>query len=133
VLDGDFGVEVTVALQQPSSCAAIWFHWNGTAGGQMLRACETGITISNDQPGDSEVIGTFGQARSIALRTRTRIHLVVRGHLATLWQDDRMAGTVPLPETGPAGGQVLLGIGVENGDDNPPYSVTFSDVDIRSF
>jgi hypothetical protein len=40
---------------------------------------------------------------------------------------------VQLPAGGPASGQVLLGIGVQNGDDNPPYSVTFSDVDVRSF
>jgi serine/threonine protein kinase len=132
VIDGDVGIEVTTTLQQPSSCAAIWFHVNG-GGGQVLRACETGITISDDRPGDSQVLGTFGQARPIALRVKTRIHLVVRGHTATLWQDNQLAGSVPLPATGPAGGQTMLGISVQNGDDNPPYSVTFSDVEIRSF
>jgi eukaryotic-like serine/threonine-protein kinase len=132
-IGGDVGVEVTTTLQQPSSCAAIWFHVDGAGGGQVLRVCETGITISDDLPGDRQVLGTFGQARPIALRTKTRIHLVVRGHTATLWQDDQLAGSVQLPVTGAAGGQALLGISVQNGDDNPPYSVTFSDVDIRSF
>jgi eukaryotic-like serine/threonine-protein kinase len=133
VIEGDFGVQVTVALQQVSSCAAIWFHWRGADGGQLLRVCQSQITVDDDQPGDRQAIGTFAQARPIPLRTKTRIHLVVRGHTATLWQNDRLAGSVPLPGTGVDDGQVLLGISVENGDAAPPYAVTFANVDIRSF
>jgi eukaryotic-like serine/threonine-protein kinase len=132
VIDGDFGVEVTTTLQTASSCAAIWFRWHPDEGGEQLRICKSGIAVAEDTPGSRQVLGTFSQARSIPLRTRTRIHLVVRGQTATLWQDNRFAGSVPLPATGPRDGQALLGINVENGDEDPPYSVSFTDVEIRS-
>jgi hypothetical protein len=132
VIDGDFGVEVTTALQSAGSCAAIWFRWNADVGGQQLRICGSGISVAEDTPGSRQVLGTFAQARPIPLRTKTRIHLVVRGQSATLWQDNRLAGSVPLPVDGPREGQALLGINVENGDDDPPYSVSFTDVEIRS-
>jgi hypothetical protein len=51
---------------------------------------------------------------------------------AAVWQDGRYAGSVPLPATGPVGGRVLLGISVQNGDDSPPYAVTFTDLDLRT-
>jgi hypothetical protein len=37
---------------------------------------------------------------------------------------------VPLPQTGPSDGQVRLGLSVANGDDPPPYAVTFAAVAI---
>jgi hypothetical protein len=132
VIDGDFGVDVTTTLLHTGSCAAIWFHWNRDAG-QVLRVCQGGITVAESASTDrDEAIGAFAGARPIALRAKTRIHLAVRDHIATLWQDNRLAGTVTLPAGDPATGQALIGIVVEDGDAPPPYAVTFSDLDIRS-
>jgi hypothetical protein len=57
---------------------------------------------------------------------------VVRDQQAQLWLGGRYAGAQPLPDDGPRSGRVVLGISVRDGDDPPPYAVTFSRVDIRS-
>jgi hypothetical protein len=131
-IDDDFDVTVTTALQSAGACAAIWFHWNPGEGGQVLRVCEDAMTVARDTPKSRDAYGTLQLARPITLKTPTRIHLVIRGEGADVWQNGRFAGSVPLPEDGPHGGQVLLGISVEGQDEPPPYEVTFANVLIRS-
>jgi hypothetical protein len=61
------------------------------------------------------------------------VHLVVREGEAQVFRGGDFAGSVRLPKDGPEQGQVLLGLSVEAVDTDPPYAVTFADVDIRSF
>ena len=129
----DFGVEVTTALQSAGSCAAIWFHWDARRGGQVLRVCQDEMSIASDTPDDRQVLGRIRLEQRIGLRRSTRVHLVVREGEAQVFRGGAFAGAVPLPGDGPDKGQVLLGLSVEAVDTDPPYAVTFANVDIRSF
>jgi hypothetical protein len=129
----DFGVEVTTALQSAGSCAAIWFHWDPRRGGQVLRVCQNEMSVAADRPDDRRVYGRIPLEQRIDLRESVRVHLVVREGEAQVFRGGDFAGSVRLPKDGPEQGQVLLGLSVEAVDTDPPYAVTFADVDIRSF
>ncbi|MEU8611891.1 serine/threonine-protein kinase [Actinoplanes sp. NPDC048791] len=129
----DFGVEVTAALQSAGSCAAIWFHWDPRRGGQVLRVCQNEMSVAADRPDDRRVYGRIPLEQRIDLRESVRVHLVVREGEAQVFRGGDFAGSVRLPKDGPDQGQVLLGLSVEAVDTDPPYAVTFADVDIRSF
>jgi hypothetical protein len=129
----DFGVEVTTALQSAGSCAAIWFHWDPRRGGQVLRVCQNEMSVAADRPDDRRVYGRIPLEQRIDLRESVRLHLVVREGEAQVFRGGDFAGSVRLPKDGPEEGQVLLGLSVEAVDTDPPYAVTFANVDIRSF
>ena len=129
----DFGVEVSTALQSAGSCAAIWFHWDARRGGQVLRVCQDEMSIASDTPDDRQVLGRIRLKQRIALREPVRVHLVIREGEAQVFRGGAFAGVMQLPEDGPDKGQVLLGMSVEAVDTDPPYAVTFANVDIRSF
>ncbi|WP_041832563.1 serine/threonine-protein kinase [Actinoplanes sp. N902-109] len=131
VIDDDFGVEVTTALQSAGSCAGIWFHWNDNGGGQVLRVCQDSFSIAADKPDSKVVYGTIPLKSRIALKKSVRVHLVVREKSAQVFRNGAYAGQVKLPAA-PTGGQVRLGLSVEAVDQQPPYAVTFANVDVRS-
>jgi hypothetical protein len=134
-IEDDVGIEVTTALQSAGSCAAIWFHWNPRAGGQVLRVCQNEISVAADMPDNRRVYGRIPldrQDRRIALRQPARIHLVLRDGQAEVFRGGYFEGAVRLPSDGPDEGQVLLGLSAEAVNADPPYAVTFADVDIRS-
>ncbi|MEV4702140.1 serine/threonine-protein kinase [Actinoplanes sp. NPDC049316] len=131
-IEDDFGVEVITALQTAGSCAGIWFHWDDRRGGQVLRICQDDVSIAADTPNDHRVYGRVELTDRIPLQKPTKVHLVVREGEAQVFRGGRFAGTIDLPVKGPHEGQVQLGISVEAVDTDPPYAVTFADVDIRS-
>jgi hypothetical protein len=128
----DFGVAVTAALQSASSCAAIWFHWTVGQSGDVLRVCPDLVSLTDQGPDHHTPLGTFDPKQPIELRRPIQIHLVVRDRQAQLWLSGRYAGALALPDGGPRSGRLLLGISVQDGDDPPPYAVTFSQIDVRS-
>ena len=128
----DFGVAVTATPQSVSSCAAIWFHWTVGQSGDVLRSCPGRISLSAEGPGWRQDLGAYQPQQPLALGKPVRLHLVVRDQQVQLWLDGRYAGAQRLPDDGPHSGRVVLGITVRDGDDPPPYAVTFSQVDIRS-
>jgi hypothetical protein len=128
----NFGVAVTATLQSPSSCAAIWFHWTAGQSGDVLRICPDRTTVSAETADGPQELGTYEPEHPVVLGRPVRIHLVVRDQQAQLWLGGRYAGAHRLPDDGPRSGRVLLGISVRDGDEPPPYAVTFSQVDIRS-
>jgi serine/threonine protein kinase len=129
----DFGVRVTAALQSAGSCAAVWFHWDPKLGGQVLRVCQSELVVAADRPNDQKVYGRVRLKERIDLRQSTRIHLVVQEGQAQVFLDGAFAGAARLPENGPDEGQVLLGMSVEAVDTDPPYAVTFANVNIVSY
>ncbi|WP_245665320.1 serine/threonine-protein kinase [Actinoplanes subtropicus] len=131
-IEDDFGVAVTVALQSPGSCAAIWFHWVARRGGQVLRVCQTEFSVAADTPDDHRVYRRVPLARPIGLGRAARIHLVVRDGAAQVFRGGTFAGQVALPVRGPVAGQVLLGLSAETPGTGTPYAVTFAAADIRS-
>ncbi|UQU68013.1 serine/threonine protein kinase [Couchioplanes caeruleus] len=132
VVEDDFGVEVTTALQTAGSCAAIWFHWSDQRGGQVLRICQDDISVAADTPGDRREYDSLQLTDRIPLQKPTRVHLVVREGEAEVFRGGRFAGEIDLPVKGPDQGEIQLGISVDALDTDPPYAVTFADVDIRS-
>jgi hypothetical protein len=128
----DFGVAVTATLQTGSSCATIWFHWTVGQSGDVLQICPDEISMFAEAPNSHLNLGTYELDDPVDLRKPIRIHLVVRDRQAQLWFGGHYGGTQPLPDGGPQSGRVVLGISVRDGDDPPPYAVTFSQVDIRS-
>ncbi|GAA2523804.1 hypothetical protein Ahu01nite_055990 [Winogradskya humida] len=131
-IEDDFGVEVTTALQSAGSCAAIWFHIDAQKGGQVLRVCQDEISIGADLQDDKRVYDRITLTTRIGLKKSVRIHLVVRDGEAEVFRGGRFAGKFALPDDGPDKGQVRLGLSVEAVDTDPPYAVTFANVDIRS-
>jgi eukaryotic-like serine/threonine-protein kinase len=128
----DFGVAVTATLRSASSCAAIWFHRTVGRSGEVLRVCPDSVTVTAGPANSPQPLGTYTPEQPVALNKPVRIHLVVRSRQAQLWLGGRYAGARDLPDGDPQSGRVLLGISVRDGDDPPPYAVTFSQVDIRS-
>ena len=98
----------------------------------MLRVCPDSVTVTAEPADNPQPLGTYAPEQPVALNKPVRIHLVVRSRQAQLWLGGRYAGARDLPDGGPQSGRVLLGISVLDGDDPPPYAVTFSQVDIRS-
>jgi len=131
-IEDDFGVEVTTELASAGSCAAIWFHWDPRAGGQVLRVCQDELSVAADMPSDRQVYGRIQLSKRIALRQSARIHLVLRDSRAEVFRGGVFEGAVKLPADGPDAGQFLLGLSVEATDTDPPYAVTFANVDVRS-
>jgi eukaryotic-like serine/threonine-protein kinase len=131
-IEDDFGVAVSTALESAGSCSAIWFHWAGARGGQVLRACQGAISIAYDRKNDHRVLGTLRLATPIAIGKTTRLHFTVRDRTVDVWRDGNYAGAIRLPSDGPTKGQVQLGISVPAGSGSSKYAVTFADVDIRS-
>jgi hypothetical protein len=132
-IEDDFGVQVTTSLLTAGSCAGIWFHWTPDAGGHVLKICQGSMSVGADQPDDKRVYGTVKLLRPIALKTATKVHLVVRDSRADLYRGGSYVGTVKIPSGEPVKGQVQLGISVETLTDPQPYAVTFADVDERSY
>jgi eukaryotic-like serine/threonine-protein kinase len=128
---GDFGVTVTTKIESATACAAIWFHW-ADQNGQMLRVCESGISLEVDSPDDHGVLGKYRAEPPIELNKPTVLHLVARNGAVQLWRDGGYAGSVPLPVTLPSTGRILIGVSEKSGDAPPPYSVTFADLEIRA-
>ncbi|MEV8510585.1 hypothetical protein AB0368_37945, partial [Actinoplanes sp. NPDC051475] len=131
-IEDDFGVEVTTTLQTAGSCAAIWFHWSDQDGGQVLRICQDEIDLAADTPADRQVFDSVQLDDPIPLQKTTRIHLVVRDGAAQVFRGGTFAGEFALPARVADAGEVRLGLSAEATDTEPPYAVTFSNVDIRS-
>jgi len=132
IIQDDFGVEVTTALRNADSCAAIWFHWTFSRGGHVLRLCPDTLSVAADTVNDQRVFGTVKLAKPIPLQRSTRVHLVVRDSRAEVFRDGKFIGAVDIPPGEPDQGQVLLGISVATRTGSPPYQVTFADLEIRS-
>jgi hypothetical protein len=132
-IEDDFGVQVTTSLLTAGSCAGIWFHWTPDAGGHVLTICQNSMSVGADKPNDKRVYGTVKLARPIALKTSTRVHLVVRDSRAEIYRGGTFVGSVKIPAGEPDKGQVQLGISVVSLTDPQPYTVTFANVDERSY
>ncbi|MEV6599590.1 protein kinase [Actinoplanes sp. NPDC051346] len=128
----DVGVEVTTALLAAGSCAAVWFHWDDDRGGHVLEVCQDEISVATETPARRTVLERVRLDERVALRETTRIHLVVREGEAQVFLDGGFVGGFALPAGGPDTGQVRLGLSTREDDADPPYAVTFADVDIRA-
>ena len=130
-VQGDFGLTVTATLESAAACAAIWFHW-ADQNGQVLRVCPAAISLDVDSPEDHGVLGTYRAGPPVEVHKPTVLHVVARNGAVQLWRDGVYAGSVPLPDTLPNTGRILIGVSEKSGDAPPPYAVTFADLEIRT-
>jgi eukaryotic-like serine/threonine-protein kinase len=61
------------------------------------------------------------------------VQIVALEQRAEIFRDHRYLGAFPLPGNDPKDGGDVLGLSVESVTDKPPYSVTYANVDIRTY
>jgi predicted Ser/Thr protein kinase len=124
-------VTVTTRLETPGSCAAVWLRWNGEAGYQV-RLCADAAYVALDRPDDKRVLDRLPLPESLEIDQSTEFRIVARADTAEVIQDGTSVGSVELAEDDLDEGQVLLGISVDAVDLQPPYRVSFANLDIRT-
>ncbi|MFC4072735.1 serine/threonine protein kinase [Actinoplanes subglobosus] len=134
-IPADMRVEVSVRLDTPDSCAAIWFRNNGQVGYQA-RICEQNIYIGlHNKDGDGKIVVhktiPLGDAPISLGGTGTRIGLIAQGDRVEVYRDGVLVDTAPLTEPELQEGRVLLGVYNErDAPENGPYEVAYTDIKI---
>jgi hypothetical protein len=131
-LKDGIAITATAILQTQASCASIWFHWDDKTGGQVLRICQEGFQLVQDEPGDQQTFGTLSLSRPLALHKAFKVRLEINGGSVTVTMNGQRIGVLPLPEDSPKRGEIRLGITVVAQVVLPPFTVNFSDIDVRT-
>ncbi len=132
-ISGEHSVAVDTTLESPGSCAAIWFFWTGGRGGYVLRTCAAAVTLAEDRDGDRRVLGGLTPTRPIALHRPLHIEILALDTQADVFLDHKHLGAFPLPPADPKEGGDILGLSVESITDRPPFTVSYANVDIRTY
>jgi hypothetical protein len=129
----DFALAVDVRLRTEGACAAIWFRFGDTAG-YLVRICREGFYLATHGVGDGrtvQVLRTMPFDGTIQLDTAIRVGISVQGTTIALERDGDLVGTVQ--DATFTQGRMVLGIFPEPPDREPPFSVTFKNVEVRAF
>jgi hypothetical protein len=129
----DFSMAVDVRLRSEGACAAMWFRFVGAAG-YIVRICSEGFYVGTHGVDDGttvEVLRTMRFVPPIALDTPTRVGVSMQGTTIVLERDGQQVGT--LQNETFSKGRVVLGIYPETPDHEPPFTVAFNNVEVRSF
>ncbi|MFC0529660.1 serine/threonine-protein kinase [Phytohabitans kaempferiae] len=129
----DFSMAVDVRLRSEGACAALWFRFVAAAG-YIVRVCPEGFYVGTHGVGDGStvrVLRTMPFAPPIAVGATTRVTVSMQGATITLERDGQVVGTVR--DTTFQEGRVVLGIYPETPDHEPPFTVAFSNVEVRAF
>ncbi|MEJ3742501.1 protein kinase [Actinomycetes bacterium KLBMP 9797] len=129
----DFVFAVDVRLRTEGACAATWFRFQGKAG-YLVRICREGLYLATHGVGDGRtvrVLRTMPFNAAIPLDTPTRIGVSVQDTTIALERDGEPVGTVQ--DATFTQGRMVLGIFPVTSDHEPPFSVAFTNVEVRSF
>jgi predicted Ser/Thr protein kinase len=129
----DFAMTVDVRLRSEGACAAIWFRFVAAAG-YLVRICPEGFYVNTHGVGDGTTVRplrSMAFSTPIALDTPTRVGVSMRGTTIALERDGQQVGT--LEDETFSSGRVVLGIYPDTRDHEPPFTVAFDDVEVRSF
>jgi len=128
----DFTASVDVKLLGKGSCASVWFRFDSA--GYALRVCADGYYLVTHGVGGPTAITplhTFPFAGNpIALDTATRVGVSAHGTDLTFHRDGRPVGT--WRDATFLQGRVVLGIFQDRPLEQPPFSVSFANVEIRA-
>ncbi|MGX6601378.1 serine/threonine-protein kinase [Micromonosporaceae bacterium Da 78-11] len=130
---GEHSIGVDTTLESPGSCAAIWFYWTGEHGGYVLRICSDAMTLAADRSLDRRVLGGLALTEPIELGRAVHVRIVALDDRAVIFRDHRYVGSLPLPAVDPRDGGDALGLSVDSVADRSPFSVTYANVDIRTY
>jgi hypothetical protein len=131
-LKDGIAITATAVLQTQATCASIWFHWDDATGGQVLRICQEGFRLVQDEPGNQQTFGTLSLSRPITLHKAVKVRLEVNGGSVAVTMNGQRIGVLPLPDDSPKRGEIRLGITVVAQPVLPPYIADFSDIDVRA-
>jgi eukaryotic-like serine/threonine-protein kinase len=128
----DFIFSVDVRLLTDGSCAGMWFRFAQNAG-YLARICPEGFYVATHGVNDAAevtVLRTMPFTTPIALDTKTRIAITVRGSSIALDRDGYRIGE--LTDSAFTEGRVVLGIYPEVTEHQPPFEVAFTNVEVRA-
>jgi serine/threonine protein kinase len=134
-IPADMRVEVSVRLNTPDSCAAIWFRNVGQVGYQA-RICERNIYIGvHNRDGDGKIVVyktmPLGDTPIGLAGVGTRIGLIAKGDRVEVYRDGVLVDTAPLTVPELQEGRVLLGVYNErDAPENGPYEVAYTDIKV---
>ncbi|MEV0567261.1 serine/threonine-protein kinase [Dactylosporangium sp. NPDC050588] len=127
----DFTATVDVKLREEGSCAAVWFRFDGS--GYALRICADAYSlVAHGATGAATIkeLGRFPLTTPIAYGEATTVGITAAGPNLTFTRDGQPVGS--LTDTMFNKGRVVLGIFQESKPETPPpYSVLFSNIEIR--
>ncbi|MEN3610651.1 serine/threonine-protein kinase [Plantactinospora sp. ZYX-F-223] len=127
----DVSAAVDVRLQTPGSCAALWFRFAGTAG-YLVRVCADSVELATHGIGDGAsvtVLRTMALDDPIPPDTTTRIGVSARSTTITVDRDGQRVGTVD--DATFTQGRVVLGTFPATTEEESPFRVAFTNVEIR--
>jgi hypothetical protein len=125
----NFSADVDVRLLAPGSCASVWFRFDSA--GYALRICEDGYHLVTHGVGAASAITPLHTFPfTIALDTATRVGVSAHGTELTFHRDGRPVGT--WRDATFLQGRVVLGIFQDATASQPPYRVSFANVEIRT-
>jgi predicted Ser/Thr protein kinase len=131
VKDG-FTAKITATLRSRGSCAALYFHWNASRGGDVLRICQGSIAVMAQAAEASTVVGTINAVQPIPLNKPVNIRMTVDQNVVRVFRGGGLAGEVHLPDGSPTEGRIRLGINVEADAGRSPFTVMLADLEVRS-
>jgi predicted Ser/Thr protein kinase len=129
----DFSMAVDVRLRSEDACAAMWFRFVAAAG-YIVRICPDGFVVGTHGVGDGTTMKTLRTVPfipPIPLNTPTRVGVSMQGTTIALERDGQQVGTVQ--DATFVEGRVVLGIYPDTRDHEPPFTVSFNNVEVRSF
>ncbi|GIG87706.1 serine/threonine-protein kinase [Plantactinospora endophytica] len=128
----DVSAAVDVRLETPGSCAALWFRFAGNAG-YLVRVCADSVELATHGVGDGAsvtVLRTMALDDPIPPDTTTRIAVSARRTTISIDRDGQRVGTVD--DATFTRGRVVLGTFPATTEEQPPFRVAFTNVEIRS-
>ncbi|GAA4683231.1 serine/threonine-protein kinase [Phytohabitans rumicis] len=133
----DFTVAVDVRLGTPGSCGALWLRFAPNAGhlsGYLVRICPEGLHVATHGVGDGITVTplrTLPFASPIPPDTTVRISATVQGSTIALERDGQPVGMVQ--DSTFKAGRMQLGIYADTQDHEPPFTVAYTNVEVRAF
>jgi hypothetical protein len=128
----DFTAAVDVTLKTPGSCASVWFRFDSA--GYALRVCADGyqlITHGVGTPTALTALHTFAfTGDPIPLNTPVRVGIIAHGTELSFDRAGKPVGT--WRDASFLQGRVVLGIFPVDPAAQPPFTVSFANVEIRA-
>jgi hypothetical protein len=125
----DFTAFVDVKLLRPGSCAGVWFRFD--TGGYALRICAAGYYLVTHGGSDSTAVSplrSYSFASPAPLNTAIRVGISAAGNRLSFYRDGRRVGT--WDDGRFTQGRVVLGIFQEPTTEQPPYRVSFANIEV---
>jgi hypothetical protein len=129
----DVAVRVQASIANLGSCATVWLRFTSLTGGYAVKICYDRIQIvahttsSTQTPTLMNVY--YNGFKEIAPNTSTTVTVTLIGNVMTVYRDGVNLGSLT-DTTFTAPGRVVLGVFAYDHDALPPYSATFTRVDV---